>query len=513
MRRLWYAVIALLIAVAMLRVAATWRIFSGTNDEPVHLASGFRWLQFHDCAFDLEHPPLGCVVAALPFWLAHVPPPHGDWVAQGNAMLDWHGDYRGNLARMRGGELLFLVIAMLVVAFWTRRVFGDAAAICATAMMAVLPPILAHAGLANTDISVTAMLPAAVYATWRWIEEPAWRRAIIAGIAIGFGLLAKFSFLVFFPFGVLVLFLVRPAARVAANALAVLLIAFFVVWAGYFFDFGTARHAHPLGAEMAFHAYEGPLRVLTPEWVADIPMPAPDYVLGILEVKFHNERGHGSFLFGRYSRGGWWYYFPVVLFFKTPIPFLILAGYGIFLAWQRARELALLPLTVLVPAMTSSIDIGIRHILPIYPYLAIVAGAAVVAIWKRRPVIAIALGAWLLIGTTLAHPDYLAWFNEAAGRHPERIVVDSNIDYGQDVLRLVDACRSHGIRQIGIPYSFASVDLDRIGLPPHTRITSAVLPHGWFALNESVFWTGGWHALDRVPYERVGKSIRLYYLR
>jgi 4-amino-4-deoxy-L-arabinose transferase-like glycosyltransferase len=510
MKAVWYAAIVLLIAAAMFRVAATHRVFSQTSDEPVHIAAGLRYIQFGDCAFDIEHPPLARVLAAFPFALAPISPPPGGWIAEGNAILNWRGDYLGNLARARSGNLLFLAIAMIVVALWTRRAFGDAAAICATAMMAVLPPILGNAGLATTDMAVAAMLPAALYATSRWMDEPSWPRAIVAGIVIGLGLLTKYSFLVFFPLGVLVLFGVRRK-RPTANGAAALLIALLVVWAAYFFDFESPRRALPQGAEMAFHAYQGPLSVLVPESVADVPMAAPLYALGILEVKFHNERGHEAFLLGRYSRYGWWYYFPVVLFFKTPIAFLILAAYGAAIAWRRARELALLPLAVLLPAMASTIDIGVRHILPIYPLLAILAGAALVAIWSRWRVVAAVLAAWLLVVTTLAHPDYFAWFNEAAGRHPEQIVVDSNLDWGQDVLRLAAVCRARHVDRIGLAL-FSTADFDRIGLPPHTIVTPAALPHGWLAVSELFFRLQPYRSLDRMPYERVGKSIRLYRL-
>jgi hypothetical protein len=122
--------------------------------------------------------------------------------------------------------------------------------------------------------------------------------------------------------------------------------------------------------------------------------------------------------------------------------------------------------------------------------------------------------AWLFIGVAASHPDYLAWFNEAAGAHPERIAVDSNLDWGQDMLRLARLTRAHGIDTIAIhcvsAMPFSRRGTNGVALAPFERA------HGWLAVSETVLALdpgarrGGYKWLEAFPWERVGRSIRIY---
>jgi hypothetical protein len=181
-----------------------------------------------------------------------------------------------------------------------------------------------------------------------------------------------------------------------------------------------------------------------------------------------------------------------------------------------AAGLALAPLVMLVPPMASSINIGVRHILPIYPFLAICAGYAIVRIWAWRRAVAVALLAWHFIAGAIAHPDYLAYFNETA-RHPERIALDSNLDWGQDLARLAALVRREKIPHVFMAY-FGHADWRRHGisgddLPANTPV------HGWVAISEMKLAVlgadgagNGYEWLQGRPYRRVGDSIRLYYV-
>ena len=159
---------------------------------------------------------------------------------------------------------------------------------------------------------------------------------------------------------------------------------------------------------------------------------------------------------------GWWYFFPVALAVKSTIPFLILVLIGSFYlvrsAWAGQRNLDYACASGSSPDHPSSlpcrasINIGVRHILPIYPLLAIIAGVGACRFWDSAkpkyagPVIILALLAWQLISSIRAHPDYLAYFNEFAGRHPEKILIDSDLDWGQDLLRLSAALKQRHVR-------------------------------------------------------------------
>ena len=142
-----------------------------------------------------------------------------------------------------------------------------------------------------------------------------------------------------------------PSAGIA------LVIAAVVIWAGYLFSFGKLPG-------MSF------------------PVPAPEFFDGIRVVLRHNQGGIPAFLLGQHNRSGWWYYFPVVLAVKTPIAFLLLAIFGAVLCVRRKQTVWALPvafsLGILLPAMAGNINIGLRHILPIYAGLSIAAAVAVV---------------------------------------------------------------------------------------------------------------------------------------
>jgi 4-amino-4-deoxy-L-arabinose transferase-like glycosyltransferase len=512
---------AALTIVAAVRVASTHRVFNVTIDEPLHLAGGWQWLG-GDYTIDISHPPLARVLAALPLRFAALPdPPPGSDVEQGNAILYAGGRYVKNLARARMGNLLLLIAGILAVAALARRAFGEVVSVIATALYTNLPPLLAHAGLVTTDMAVTAALALAILALDRFLESPDRERAILLGAAMALGVLGKFSFIVYFPAAAIVLIAVRWRVQTRVRAVALAIgVAFLLIWAGYQFRIGTMGSVFRTATFFVEQAAPEPLRPAA-RWVAlHVPVPAPALPVGMALLKMHDNQGHEAFLLGERSAEGWWYYFPVVVFFKTPLPFLALAIGGIALALRRriAVEHALMPIAILLVGMTGSINIGVRHVLPMYASLAIVAAYATVQLWRattRRPFARLAFAAlmlWLFLGPAAAHPDYLAWFNEAAGKNPARIAVDSNLDWGQDVLRLERAARELKIDKVWIAYStsafFEHHDLRADGMPPG-RVS------GWIAAGETPLAMNprDYQWLTRYePVRRIGKSMRLYYV-
>ena len=513
--------LALIVAVTAARIATTYRVFSQTADEPYHLAAGYDFLRTGRQPSDPQHPPLARVLFALPF-VSTPPPSVTDGLARGNALLLRDDRYTQNLGRARPGNLLFVAIGIISVALWARHLLSPLAGLIAAILFASLPPILAHGGLATTDMAVAAMLPAALYALTLLLERPTWPRAIILGIVVAAGLLLKYSFIAYFPAAAVVLVIARGGqaeARLTSGkrplwdrlqpVLVAIAVAFVLVWATFRFSVSTLQQAYARAAEMCAEVFHAPQ-------LASVPLPAPDYVNGFIEVARHDKRGHRALLFGQMKDpGSWWYYFPVALFFKTPIPFLILALAGC----ARKSEIALIALAILGVAMTSHINIGVRHALPIYAPLAI-AAASVFELRRLRVASALLL-AWLVIGSLAAHPDYLPWFNAFAGAHPENILNDSNLDWGQDVLRLVRVTRAEHVARLTVSLA-GTADLDRIGLPPHTTLQAMSAVHGKLAISEMMLAQGNAYSpavhawLDQLlggkPYRRIGKTIRLYEL-
>ena len=564
---------------AVVRIAATYPVFSQTVDEPIHVAAGHQWLHEGRYDLDIEHPPLARIFFALGFRDAGV---EGDRVERGNQLFWRGGRYVANLARARAGNLPFFVLGLVVVYAWTRRVAGDAAGVVAAALFATLPPLLAHAGLATTDMAAAATTIAALYAFAVWLDRPSWPRAALLGAAIAAGMLGKFSFLLLFPLGAAILAAFQFRRIRWRHFALVVPVALFLVAAAYRFERGslldaraatsvpgTAEHraatyaqtpgyewirpdiliryydfAHaaaragvvgvdfvdwakasgypsPLAGRSGRDTMIGapppqpkpwsePLRAAWHRLVVLPELPAIAYLTGADYVRQHSAMGHGeAWLFGRNDPDGFWYYFPVVVFFKTPLAFLVFAVAGfVFLARKHALPLVLIPLAILGVSMTSRINIGVRHVLPLYPFLAIAAACGVVLLWRRSRVLVLLLGGWYFVATAIAHPDYLSHFNELAGREPARIAADSNLDWGQDLLRLA---RELGGEPLHLAY-FGSADWQRH--LPHARPLPSRCTPGWVAVSEMIYLRQRERELRwLVPFpilRRVGSSIRLY---
>jgi hypothetical protein len=211
--------------------------------------------------------------------------------------------------------------------------------------------------------------------------------------------------------------------------------------------------------------------------VANAALPAFELFNGLAEVEAHSLRGHGSSLLGEFHIYGWWYFFPVVLAVKTPVAFLLLCGAGyVYLArrfrkpwvWQCWVPGDLAPV-ILAVCMPSTIDLGVQHILVIYPMLSIIAGLGATSllqtIGRRRVAYASGVGLlllWQTLSSALAHPDYLAYFNEFVRGDPERILAESDLDWGQDLQRLSDKLKELGVKEVSLAY-FGTADTARHG--------------------------------------------------
>jgi hypothetical protein len=497
---------------------------SVTPDEPGHFACGLQYLAKHIYRYEAQHPPLARAMMALAPYLDGVRPGSSpDRDQEGAYLLCSSGDPDRLLSLMRLGILPFFLLASLVVYFWARHHFGNSVAVITTALFTMLPPVLGHAGLATTDMGLTACLGAAFWALIRWAEAPNYLRSLLLGLTAAMAALSKFTALGFLPAAAALALLFYLAvekpgmrklaalarARAAMFSLAVCVGAF-VIWAAYWFSFGKAAG-----------------------W--SVSLPAPEFFDGILSAMRHNQRGHPAYLLGQVSDQGWWYYFPVVLAVKTPLAFLLLLAFGVYVCWRKRAKLRYgLPLAfslgILVPAMTSRINIGVRHILPVYMGFSIVAALAVVRLANRertRKWAFLAAGLmvlWMAVSGAMRHPDYLAYFNELAANEPERVLVDSDLDWGQDTKLLARRLVELGANEVsfGGPSGYTDCAMKWLGLPSFKPLDPAIPAEGWTAVGPTLdkvtrrrpnFASPAivpWY--DRLkPKERVG-SVRLYYV-
>jgi Dolichyl-phosphate-mannose-protein mannosyltransferase len=501
-----------LILIGSLRIVATYIVFNHTIDEPAHIACGMEWLSSHTYHYETQHPPLARVMTALGPYLAAERSWHRPLMYnEGAAILYTSGHYDRVLELARLGILPFFWLGALVVFWWARRLFGEIPALVATFLFTFTPAILAHGGLATTDMALTATFGAAFLTGLTWLENPSWKWTAILGVALAAAVLSKFSFLVFFPASVAIAAVVywamaRPrglAAFVRARMVPLgcaLLFTCLLVWAGYRFSFDK--------------------------------VPAPELFQGIGVVVEHNTQGHLSFLLGKYSESGFWYYYPVVLAMKTPLPLLGLAAIGLLVCWKRGRQTPemLIPAAfaagVLTVGVFSRINIGVRHMLPVYISLAILGAAGAWKLWASGRIGRWILGAlmlWMVATSAFSHPDYLAYFNVLAGDEPENVLVDSDLDWGQDMKRLSARLHELGATEVAFdPFIVAHLEAVH-GFPPIKPLDpNGPLP-GWNAVSVTML------KLDRMglkrehpeyelwtarmkPQERVGKSVLLYYV-
>jgi hypothetical protein len=186
---------------------------------------------------------------------------------------------------------------------------------------------------------------------------------------------------------------------------------------------------------------------------------------------------------------------------------------------------AVLTAAILAVNLPTTINIGVRYMLPLYPLLALTAGIGTVWLWRRYRSAAAILLVWTALSSAAAHPDYLAYFNELGGSHPERILVDSDLDWGQDMARL-----GRELERRRVPYFHMAClytgDDTRLGLPAWDGLEPYQPVTGWVAVSHTMLQNYGWMAaqqrgrqdlafawLDRYqPVGRVGKSILLYYI-
>lgn len=525
---------------AIARVAATYRTFNSTSDEPAHIATGMEWLERGSYTYEVQHPPLARVAVALGPYVAGARLPAGPAPPEfdngvfifdaGNRILYAEGQYWRNLTLARIGVLPFLVLLCAVSYRWGKQFFSVETGLAATFLLTCTAPVLGQAGIATLDLAAAATSAAALYCFLRWLEDPAPRRAARLGVATAAAILTKFSAIGFLGAcctAALCVYALQGKAqprRWAASGLIAVLAALLLMWAAYRFTI------EPLGARYGEHPRIDRWLVRAPflkgawDTLLTVPLPLTEVMLGVRDLLRHNAIGHESYLFGEYRSTGWWYFFPVVLAVKTPLGLLVLGAAGALLLLRGGTPArfvtALFPFAILAVAMTARINVGVRHILPVFPLLSVLGGHAIAAAFSRghlTAAAAAALAAWTAADSVRAHPDYVAHFNELAGSHPEQILVESDLDIGQDLHRLSLRLKELGASHVSIGYA-GSAPLALAGLPRYRVMGRDEPEPGYVAVSLRYLYLehakyGGYAWLrQHQPIERVGKSINLYYL-
>lgn len=454
--------LALVLGVQLVAAVRQWSI---TSDEINHLHAGYRCLTCGDFGWNPEHPPLLKLVAALPLLAMQVndPAPGACGMANSKA-IDFHVGHDftfANPERMlmagRAAASLFVFALLALVWFGARKMFGVEAALIAASLLVFDPSMLAHGALVTTDMAATFGFLAAVLALYFYLESRVGFYLIITGVATGIALAVKHSSVLLAP-ALLALAILDPvfvssaeksrARRILENLAAVVivgLIAVAVLWMTY----GVRYAARPNGAETwANESVADSNSMIATRIIPGLERAhlLPEaYLKGFQDILVDPEViPRPAFLLGRVYRGGRWFYFPVAALIKFSAMVLIFALAACF-SWRfwkkHRRELLFLiapPAIFLAASCASNINMGIRHILPVLPFLILfgASGTWVLLSRYKNGLAVCAVAVFLHAASSLhAFPNYIAYSNEFWGgpSNTYRYLADSNVDWGQSM--------------------------------------------------------------------------------
>ena len=458
-------------------------------DDTIHIPSGYSYLKTHDFRLNEEHPPFIKVLSAI--GLEHVQPElplDSDGWSQAEEPGDpndgtdtFCGDFFHRNADKfeqiiywaRFPVIFVPVVLAIVVWLFTRTLFGDLAAVLSVFFLLSEPNVIANSTFVQDDLASALAVFCFVLALRAYFMRPVFVRALVLGVAVAFGLLVKHSLVVMVPVTILLL-VVHAIWRRAKHkehfcryiglGLIALACAHFIFIAGYGFDVSFIDDD-----EAAFIS-----EWLKLDWsdpfqnvLVHIPILLPKYYLYGMDLVMNDvQNGRPAFLLGDVSKTGWWYYFPVAFALKTTVPFLLLTVSGIVWTcwaivkrrWIDGLYLVVPPLGYMALSMTSHLDIGVRHIMPVFPFFAVMGAAAVTAFLNIKTLrnsrfstfTVCLLVAWIIAIAVATFPYYTTYFSPLAGgpKNGWRLLSDSNVETGQDVKELAAFLKERGENQV-----------------------------------------------------------------
>jgi hypothetical protein len=495
--RTWVAAgVAAFLIILFIQLAFIANRNSITWDEDDHIFAGYMSLKHADFGLNPEHPPLVKMVAAVPLLPLNLQIP----VLQGRSFkieaflsgkdFVFKNDFNQVIFRARLGASLLTVLLVLLVFLAAQEMFGTGAGFIALGLLVFDPNLLAHGAVVGTDMGLSCFMFASVYAFYRYVKIPFLWRLVVVGIATGLALAAKHTAILVFPMLVMLAIseIIRGSAEASRGkqikrfALALVVIGAIsvtVLWAFYGFRYTARPDGLQLNPPMAefLQGLSRPSEAHLLRAVAHWHLLPESYIYGLADVRIMSDF-YTSYIFGTTYPHGVWFYFPIAFLIKSTLTFLILlgvSGWAIFTrrftAWREILFLTIPPIFHLLVAIWSRMNIGLRHILPMYMFLTVlVAGVA----WKlmqrnRRWIYAvIPLILFQAISGARTYPAYMAYANELWGGPTQtyKYLTDSNSDWGQQLKSVKHYVDQHGIKDCWFIY-FAQgvVDFHDYGIP------------------------------------------------
>ncbi|OGU16342.1 MAG: hypothetical protein A2076_02875 [Geobacteraceae bacterium GWC2_53_11] len=445
--------IAILLGTFSLLAAAGITAKSATFDEVQHFGMG-RYLllnQKWDVMGSIIHPPLGYYILSLPLLLYDDDKQAWEYEEKNRDTV-----FLGGVDITRGQSLLSkpenrddrqLIACRLVVLFlavvlgvyvylFSSELFGVTGGLFSLFLYAFTPVILAFSGISTQDMPLTVFSFISVYYLWRYLQDSRVKHSVLSGLFLGMALAVKFTAMLLIPYEVFIygLYLYKTKNKPSYTVLLIAGIALLVLFGSYGFK-------------------------ITPF------LQGNEYRLA--EMK----RGQAAFLNGRHSNFGWWYFYLESLLIKTPIPLLLLFATSLFYL-NKIKKNALTILILFTPVISltvlfslSPFSVGIRYLLPMFPFALVGMGVLYRQASRQMVIFTCCMALWLVFGTVHIAPHFLAYFNEVTGGADNgyRYLVDSNLDWGQDLKGLKKYMDENGIRKVSLSY-FGADSPQRYGI-------------------------------------------------
>lgn len=489
---------------------------SPTQDEVAHLPAGMTIWKFGDFSVYRVNPPLVRFVAAIPVlfvehkedWRSYkeVSAIRQEW-ALGRNFIIANGENSVRLFTLaRLVCLPFSLLGMWVCYRWSRDLLSPQAGLIAAGLWCFSPNIIGHGSLITPDVAAVSM---GLLAAWRfslWIEHSTPRTLFLAGISLGLALLTKsywITLLVLWPTMWLFYFLKnrqnRSLRKEAIQLFGILLLGLNVLNMGYLYS-GTGTllkdfpfYSSALSGELRIPGENLPDNRFKESWLGGIPVPLPkDFVTGIDLQKVDFEQGKWSYFCGEVKDpGGWWNYYLVGLFLKVP-----LGTWGLFLLGSlalRDRELRgsaikflplILPaiLLLIIASLETRMNRHVRYVFPLLPAIYLI-GALAIERWDR---LSLALLTCTAMSSLAVYPHNLSYFNESIGgpNQGHRYLIDSNLDWGQDLLSVRDWFQQHPENRPVFVGWGGDISLRSLGIGADL-VSSRSLKPGWYLISRS----------------------------
>ncbi len=553
-----------MLAIMLGLLLASIRNESAIVDELAHIPAGFSYATILDYRLNPEHPPLLKAISGA--FVRIMANPHFD-----TAVTSWKDDINGQwgigysfLYGTPGNDADAIIywaripVILLAVFFgwilyrWLYRQFGAGTALLALAFYSFSPTILAHSRYMTTDLGASFGFFIGIASFIALLEHPSWRNAIIAGLCFGIAQLLKFSLVLLVPIDVILLIfwiislpdkkeLLPTFGRLMIKIVLALVVALLVIWGVY----GLLTYNYPQDRQLSDTSYILTSYGFRPAVNLDLSLiknpltrPLGHYLLGVLMVQQRAAGGNTAFFLGEVSARGSRLYFPLLYIVKEPLPLHIFSLFALWYAWRqlriwrmRRRKLApdtpslgesirrhIVEISCVVMigvywfvSIKSPLNIGIRHVLPTFPFIYILVSRGVIGwvhtnffprftSWREafstlfaaafrtlpRYALSLLLIIWFVFGTVTTAPHFLSFYNELAGGTTQgwKIAVDSNYDWGQDLKRLADFVDTNNISHIALDYFGGGVPSYYMKNRQERWWSSRPgQPKGWFAIS------------------------------